>query len=76
MYADFDPALSPWIDYPGELKRKGFIGVCPTFGTDCLAKLDELDPKAEKLEISVTRQIGDVKGDTMIFALRISAPSR
>ena len=23
MYADFDPALSPWIDYPNELKRKG-----------------------------------------------------
>ena len=76
MYADFDPALSPWIDYPGELKRKGFIGVCATFAADCLAKLDELDPKAEKLEISVTRQIGGVKGDTMIFALRISAPSR
>ena len=28
MYADFDPALSPWIDYPNELKRKGFIGAC------------------------------------------------
>ena len=76
MYADFDPALSPWIDYPGELKRKGFIGVCATYGADCLAKLDALDPNAEKLEISVTRQIGGVKGDTMIFALRISAPAR
>ena len=76
MYADFDPALSPWVDYPGELKRKGFIGVCATYGADCLAKLDELDPNAEKLEISVTRQIGGVKGDTMIFALRISAPAR
>jgi 4-amino-4-deoxy-L-arabinose transferase-like glycosyltransferase len=76
MYADFDPALSPWVDYPGELKRKGFIGVCATYGADCLAKLDELDPNAEKLEISVSRQIGGVKGDTMIFALRISAPAR
>ena len=76
MYADFDPALSSWINYPNELKRKGWIGVCATFAADCLAKLDELDPKAEKLEISVTRQIGDVKGETMIFALRISAPAR
>ena len=76
MYADFDPALSSWIDYPNELKRKGCIGVCATYAADCLAKLDELDPKAEKLEISVTRQIGGVKGDTMIFALRISAPAR
>jgi hypothetical protein len=58
------------------LKRKGFIGVCATYGADCLAKLDELDPNAEKLEISVSRQIGGVKGDTMIFALRISAPAR
>ena len=74
MYADFDAALSPWIDYPGELKRKGWIGACATFAADCLAKLDELDPNAEKLEMSVTRQIGDVKGDTMIFAVRVSAP--
>ena len=28
MYADFDPALSSWIDYPDELKRKGWIGAC------------------------------------------------
>ena len=76
MYADFDPALSSWIDYPDELKRKGWIGACATFAADCLAKLDELDPKAEKLEVSVTRQIGGVKGDTMIFAVRISAPAR
>jgi hypothetical protein len=76
MYADFDPALSPWIDYPNELKRKGFIGVCATYAADCLAKLNELDPNAEKLEIAVTRQIGGVKGDTMIFALRVSAPAR
>jgi len=76
MYADFDPALSPWIDYPDELKRKGWIGVCATYGADCLAKLDALDQNAEKLEISVTRQIGGVKGDTMIFAIRISAPAR
>jgi len=74
MYADFDAALSPWIDYPGELKRKGWIGACATFAADCLAKLDELDPNAEKLEMSVTRQIGDVKGDAMIFAVRVSAP--
>ena len=76
MYADFDPALSPWIDYPGELKRKGFIGVCATYAADCLAKLESNDLTAEKLEVSVTRQIGGVKGDTMIFALRISAPAR
>jgi len=75
MYADFDPALSPWLDYPNELKRKGFIGVCATYAMDCLAKLDALNPAAEKLTVSVTRQIGGVKGDTMIFSLRVSPPS-
>lgn len=73
MYADFDPALSPWLDYPADLK-KGFVGACATYATDCLAKLDALNPAAEKLEVSVTRQIGDVKGDTMIYAVRISKP--
>jgi 4-amino-4-deoxy-L-arabinose transferase-like glycosyltransferase len=75
MYADFDPALSPWIDYPAELK-KGFVGACATFATECLAKLDALNPAAEKLDVSVTRQIGDVVGDTMVYTVRISPPSK
>jgi 4-amino-4-deoxy-L-arabinose transferase-like glycosyltransferase len=76
MYADFDPALSPWIDYPAELTRKGWIGACAPYAADCLAKLDALNPNAEKLTVSVTRQIGDVKGDTMVYEVRVSAPAR
>jgi len=76
MYADFDPALSPWIDYPNELKRKGFVGACAPYAAECIAKLDALDPNAEKLTVSVTRQIGDVKGDTMIYQVRISPPAK
>jgi len=76
MYADFDPALSPWIDYPAELKREGFVGACATYATECIAKLDALDPAAEKLTVPVTRQIGGVRGDTMIYEVRISKPSR
>jgi len=45
MYADFDPALSPWIDYPNELKRKGFVGACLTYAADCIAKLEALNPR-------------------------------
>ena len=75
MYADFDPALSPWIDYPAELNRRGFVGACATYATDCIAKLDALDPAAEKLTVPVTRQIGGVKGDTMIYQVRVSPPS-
>jgi len=76
MYADFDPALSPWIDYPAELKRKGFVGICPAYAADCIAKLDALDPTAEKLTVSVTRQIGNVKGETMIHEVRISPSAK
>ena len=74
MYADFDPALSPWLDYPARAEGKGFVGACPTYATDCIARLDALNPAAEKLEVSVTRQIGDVKGDTMVYAVRVSPP--
>jgi len=76
MYADFDPALSPWIDYPDELRRKGWIGACATFATDCIAKLVALDPAAERTTVSVTREIDGVKGDTMIYAVRISTPAQ
>ncbi len=75
MYADFDPALSPWIDYPSELKRKGFVGACPTYAADCIAKLDALDPAAEKVTVPVTRRIGGVTGETMIYEVRISPPT-
>ena len=77
MYADFDSALSPSIDYPGELKRKGFVGACVTYATECIAKLNALNPAAEKLEVS--RHAPDrfgVKGDTMIYEVRVSAPAR
>ncbi|MGB9368060.1 MAG: glycosyltransferase family 39 protein [Xanthobacteraceae bacterium] len=76
MYADFDPALSSWIDYPDELKRKGWVGACLPYAPDCLAKLDALNPAAEKLTVAVTRQIGGIKGDTMIYEVRISPPMK
>jgi hypothetical protein len=76
MYADFDPALSSWIDYPGELRRKGWVGACAPYAPDCLAKLDALNPNAEKLTVSVTRQIGDLRGDTMIYEVRVSPPGK
>ena len=74
MYADFDPALSPWIDYPGELKRKGWIGACAALATDCIARLDALDPAAERAVVSVTREIGGIKGAAMEYQVRIAAP--
>ena len=74
MYADFDPALSPWLDYPADLK-KGFVGACAPYARECIADLDALNPNAEKLTVSVTRQIGGVKGETAIYNVRISPPA-
>jgi 4-amino-4-deoxy-L-arabinose transferase-like glycosyltransferase len=76
MYADFDPALSPWLDYPDELKRKGWVGACAPYVPECLAKLEALNPNAEKLTISVTREIGGLKGATMIYEVRMSPPAK
>jgi hypothetical protein len=76
MYADFDPALSPWLDYPDELKRKGWVGACAPYVPECLAKLEVLNPNAEKLTISVTRVIGGLKGATMIYEVRVSPPAQ
>jgi hypothetical protein len=56
--------------------KKGYVGACATYALDCRAKLDALNPAAEKLTVSVTRQIGSVKGDTMIYAVRISPPAK
>jgi 4-amino-4-deoxy-L-arabinose transferase-like glycosyltransferase len=55
MYADFDPAYSPWIDYPAELKRKGYVGVCFVDDTACRANLKALNPNAEPFDITVQR---------------------
>ena len=53
MYADFDPAYSPWIDYPAELKRKGYVGVCFADDAACRANL-----KALESERRATRYFG------------------
>jgi hypothetical protein len=43
---------------------------------DCIARLDALDPSAEKAVVSVTRLVGGVRGETMTYAVRISAPAK
>jgi 4-amino-4-deoxy-L-arabinose transferase-like glycosyltransferase len=52
MFADFDPAYSPWIDYPAELNRKGFVGICFDEDRNCRAYLKSLNPEAEQLDIA------------------------
>ena len=56
MFADFDPAYSPWIDYPQELARKGFVGVCLDVDAGCRAYLKSMNPNAEQLDVTLQRR--------------------
>jgi 4-amino-4-deoxy-L-arabinose transferase-like glycosyltransferase len=74
MYADFDPAYSPWIDYPAELKRKGYVGVCFADDAPCRANLKTLNPNAEQLDIAVQRQMYGITTPPMKLHLELTGP--
>jgi hypothetical protein len=76
MYADFEPPLSPWIDFPAELRQKGFTGVCDARDRACQASVDALNPQAERTMITVTRSFAGITGPTMRFVVRLSPPRR
>jgi 4-amino-4-deoxy-L-arabinose transferase-like glycosyltransferase len=75
MYADFDPAYSPWIDYPAELKRKGYVGVCFTDDAACRANLKALNPNAEQLDITVQRHRYGMATPPTTFHLEFTSPN-
>jgi Dolichyl-phosphate-mannose-protein mannosyltransferase len=75
MFSDFDPAYAPWIDYPGELKRKGFVGVCFADDAGCLANLKVLNPNAESLELTVRRRMYGIMTAPIRLHLEFTAPS-
>lgn len=60
MFADFIPAYSPWIDFPDELTRKGYIGMClddgSVFYAACLRYFARFSPDAEQIDIALQRQ--------------------
>jgi 4-amino-4-deoxy-L-arabinose transferase-like glycosyltransferase len=75
MYADFDPAYSPWIDYPAELKRKGYVGVCFADDAACRANLKALNPNAEPLDIAVARHMYGMATPPTLFHLEFTGPN-
>jgi 4-amino-4-deoxy-L-arabinose transferase-like glycosyltransferase len=75
MFSDFDPAYAPWIDYPGELERKGFVGVCFADDVRCRADLKALNPKAEPLELTVRRRMYGIMTPPIRLHLEFTAPS-
>jgi hypothetical protein len=75
MYADFQPSLSPWIDFPEELRRKGFAGVCDVRDRGCQAGVDALNPQAVRTTVTVTRNFAGIPGPARTFAVRLSPPA-
>jgi 4-amino-4-deoxy-L-arabinose transferase-like glycosyltransferase len=75
MFSDFDPAYAPWIDYPGELKQKGFVGVCFADDAGCRENLKALNPNAGPLELTVHRRMYGVMTPPIKLYLEFTAPS-
>lgn len=74
MYADFDPAFSPWIDYPAQLHREGFVGVCSDDDHRCQTELDKIAPNAERVALAVPRKFGGMVGKSMNVLVWIEPP--
>jgi 4-amino-4-deoxy-L-arabinose transferase-like glycosyltransferase len=74
MFSDFDPVYAPWIDYPAELKQKGFVGVCFADDAACKANLKALNPDAESLELVVRRRMYGIMTPPMKLHLEFTAP--
>jgi hypothetical protein len=74
MYADFNPDHNPWLDYPTELHRKGFVGVCVEDDEYCTTELDKIAPNAERLIIGVSRKFAGMSGNIVKAQVRIVGP--
>src|SRR5262249_6362973 len=73
-FAADQPEFSPWIDYPADLRRLGFVGICDNYDTDCVAYLDRLAPAAEALDVTLTREVAGRTAVPWTFHLRIMRP--
>jgi hypothetical protein len=74
IFAADQPAFSPWIDYPADLRRNGFVGICNNFDPGCDAYLRRLAPDGEALDVTLTREVAGRKATPWIFHLRIARP--
>jgi 4-amino-4-deoxy-L-arabinose transferase-like glycosyltransferase len=74
MFASEQPEFSPWIDFPADLARYGFVGICYEGDKDCLANLARLAPNAEKLDVTLTREVAGLRATPWMFHIRIARP--
>ena len=73
-FASDQPEFSPWIDFPGDLTRYGFVGICYAGDRDCLDNLARLDAGAEKLDVTLAREIAGMRAKPWTFNIRIARP--
>jgi len=74
VFASEQPEFSPWIDYPADLARNGFVGICYDGDKDCLDNLARLAPDAEKLDVTLVREVFGLKAKPWRFNVRIARP--
>ena len=74
VFASEQPEFSPWIDYPADLRRYGFVGICYESDKDCLDNLARLDPDAEKLDVTLAREVFGTRAKPWTFNIRIARP--
>jgi Dolichyl-phosphate-mannose-protein mannosyltransferase len=74
VFASDQPQFSPWIDFPADLLRHGFVGICYVGDNDCLDNLARLDPQAEKLDVTLVREVAGMRAKPWPFHVRIAQP--
>ncbi len=74
VFASDQPEFSPWIDYPADLARYGFVGICYQGDTGCLDNLARLAPGAEKLDVTLAREAAGIRAKPWTFHIRIARP--
>ena len=74
VFASEQPEFSPWIDYPADLRRNGFVGICYDGDKDCLDNLARLAPDAEKLDVTLVREVAGLRAKPWPFNIRIARP--
>ena len=74
VFASEQPEFSPWIDYPADLARHGFVGICYETDKACLDNLARLAPDAEKLDVTLAREAAGIRAKPWPFHVRIARP--
>jgi hypothetical protein len=74
VFASDQPEFSPWIDYPADLARYGFVGICYAGDRDCLDNLARLAPDAEQFDATLAREVAGIKPKPWTFNVRIARP--